>query len=126
MDRAPLNPYNKMNNSAIIDVDLLSRSTNGDSNLVCQLADIVNDYYPEQLDQIRTAIKNGDQLSVESKSRHLEGVLRDMGAFEAANNASVLFSPTSDFESAHQQTDVLEQEIFSALKEIKSIFRQNS
>lgn len=115
-----------MNNSLKIDVDLLSHSTNGDFNLVQQLANIVDGYYPQQLEQIKTAIDRGDDDSLSSKTQHLVGVLNDMGAVGAANHASKLESESSDSEFLHRYVDELESEIIFAIKEIRTVCDQRS
>lgn len=111
----------RMNESQKIDVDLLCNSTNGDFNLVSRLANIVNDYYPQQLEQIKTAIENGDDESLSSKTRHLVGVLNDMGAISAAKQGLTLEASSADSEFANRYADELETEIIFALEEIRTI-----
>ena len=59
-----------------IDFQSLSNSTNGDFRLIQRLVAIVDDYYPEQIEQINESISQQDISAVQEKTRNLEGVLR--------------------------------------------------
>ena len=111
-----------------IDFQSLSNSTNGDFRLIRRLVAIVDDYYPEQIEQINDSISQQDVLNVQDKTRHLEGVLRDIGANQAAQTANdlALSVEQNPLQSSLVQVDNLEAEIFEALDDIRRICEKNT
>ena len=111
-----------------IDFQTLSNSTNGDFRLIQRMVAIVDDYYPEQIEQINDSISRQDIPSVQNKTRHLEGVLRDIGANQAAQTANDLASSVeqNQLQSTLAHADNLELEILEALQDIRSICEKNT
>ena len=111
-----------------IDFQTLSNSTNGDFRLIQRMVAIVDDYYPEQIEQINDSISRQDIPSVQNKARHLEGVLRDIGANQAAQTANDLASSVeqNQLQSTLAHADNLELEILEALQDIRSICEKNT
>ena len=111
-----------------IDFQSLSNSTNGDFRLIQRLVAIVDDYYPEQIEQINESISQQDISSVQEKTRNLEGVLRDIGANQAAKTANdlVLSAEQNQLQSTLAHADNLELEILEALQDIRSICEKNT
>ena len=111
-----------------IDFQSLSNSTNGDFRLIQRLVAIVDDYYPEQIEQINESISQQDISAVQEKTRNLEGVLRDIGANQAAKTANdlVLSAEQNQLQSTLAHADNLELEILEALQDIRSICEKNT
>ena len=111
-----------------IDFQSLSNSTNGDFRLIQRLVAIVDDYYPEQIEQINESISQQDISAVQEKTRNLEGVLRDIGAKQAAKTANdlVLSAEQNQLQSTLAHADNLELEILEALQDIRSICEKNT
>ena len=111
-----------------IDFQTLSNSTNGDFRLIQRMVAIVDDYYPEQIEQINDSISRQDIPSVQNKARHLEGVLRDIGANQAAQTANDLASSVkqNQLQSTLAHAENLELEILEALQDIRSICEKNT
>ena len=111
-----------------IDFQSLSNSTNGDFRLIQRLVAIVDDYYPEQIEQINESISQQDISAVQEKTRNLEGVLRDIGANQAAKTANDLVSSAeqNQLQSTLAHADNLELEILEALQDIRSICEKNT
>jgi len=113
---------------APVDFQSLSNSTNGDFRLIQRLVEIVADYYPEQIEKINESISQQDIPSVQDKTRHLEGVLRDIGANQAAQTARYLASSVeqNQLQSTLAHADNLELEIIEALQDIRRICENNT
>ena len=111
-----------------IDFQSLSNSTNGDFRLIQRLVAIVDDYYPEQIEQINESISQQDISAVQEKTCNLEGVLRDIGANQAAKTANdlVLSAEQNQVQSTLAHADNLELEILEALQDIRSICEKNT
>ncbi len=111
-------PNNRHSPILPLDIKSVLQRVNGDRELLTEMLEEFMNYLPEQIDKLRTAVRQGDFQLVERESHSLKGASGNLGAKRIVDLASSLelLGRANDLSDAGEIIDKLKKE-FENLKQ---------